>query len=333
MSKAIFFLGLILLVFGCSPGTKKQEVSGKAKDPNPVKNSDSAESADTCPKNICGESESCEIFTQQNSNYETSEIAFLFQLKYPALTGNIEIYIDGVLVPQGDWNYLQDQNAIRIGADAFLKEEGSVVKVTYNTTEAINKNCVGSSNPTPPPPTSQYVTCQNILSRGLCIVSCNHSTLSENHRRNLSQARIIWPHTNTGCKYAKDISELPVNCSDLSVPSLTNLTVQGGIGQTTYPEKCTVGCQASCRKINDSRVFKTFIFPLSPLPGMPGGYYCPTLPPGKTASTFCPAGYTYSHGSINHNTCYVCTRDGTCPNACTNQSSGWLKSDSFVPYL
>ena len=147
MSKAIFFLGLILLVFGCSPGTKKQEVSGKAKDPNSVKNSDSAESADTCPKNICGESESCEIFTQQNSNYETSEIAFLFQLKYPALTGNIEIYIDGVLVPQGDWNYLQDQNAIRIGADAFLKEEGSVVKVTYNTTEAINENCVGNSNP------------------------------------------------------------------------------------------------------------------------------------------------------------------------------------------
>ena len=160
VSKTVF-LGLILVVFGCLPNSQKREISGKAEDSNSVETSNSAELADVCPENICGESEYCEIFTQQNSNYETAEIAFLFQLKHAAQTGTVEVFIDGVTALQSAWSYIQDQNAIRVQTGAFSTEKGSTIKVTYDTTE---NNCVGSPknigpgqlpsppSPSPPPP-------------------------------------------------------------------------------------------------------------------------------------------------------------------------------------
>ena len=63
-----------------------------------------------------------------------AKIASQFQLKYPAQEGTVEVFIDGVPAPQGDWNYLAGQRAIRFVDDFFANKQGkSTIKVTYRT--------------------------------------------------------------------------------------------------------------------------------------------------------------------------------------------------------
>ena len=70
----------------------------------------------------------------QDFGSELAKIASQFQLKYPVQMGTVEVYIDGVIAPQGDWNYLQNQNAIRFKTGLFANKEGkSTIKVTYQT--------------------------------------------------------------------------------------------------------------------------------------------------------------------------------------------------------
>ncbi len=70
----------------------------------------------------------------QDFGSELAKIASQFQLKYPAQMGTVEVYIDGVVASQGDWNYLQGQNAIRFREGLFAEKEGkSTIKVTYRT--------------------------------------------------------------------------------------------------------------------------------------------------------------------------------------------------------
>ncbi len=61
-----------------------------------------------------------------------AKLASQFQLKYPALENSIEVYINGVLAPQGDWTYLPTEHAIRFEAGASPKT-GSTIKVLYRT--------------------------------------------------------------------------------------------------------------------------------------------------------------------------------------------------------
>ena len=70
----------------------------------------------------------------QDFGSELAKIASQFQLKYPVQAGTVEVYIDGVVAPQGDWNYLPGQNAIRFKTGLFAEKEGkSTIKVTYRT--------------------------------------------------------------------------------------------------------------------------------------------------------------------------------------------------------
>ena len=70
----------------------------------------------------------------QDFGREVAKIASQFQLKYPAQLGTVEVYIDGSLAPQGDWNYLEGTNAIRFREGLFANKKGkSSIKVTYRT--------------------------------------------------------------------------------------------------------------------------------------------------------------------------------------------------------
>ncbi len=70
----------------------------------------------------------------QDFGNELAKIASQFQLKYPAQMGTVEVYIDGVIASQGDWSYLQGQNAIRFKEGLFAEKKGkSAIKVTYQT--------------------------------------------------------------------------------------------------------------------------------------------------------------------------------------------------------
>ena len=63
---------------------------------------------------------------------KTAEIASQFQLKYPAQENSIEVYVGGVSVPQGDWEYLASERAIRFEKNA-LPKAGNTIKVVYQT--------------------------------------------------------------------------------------------------------------------------------------------------------------------------------------------------------
>ena len=70
----------------------------------------------------------------QDFGRQLAKIASQFQLKYPAQEGTVEVFIDGVPAPQGDWSYLPGQRAIRFVDDFFAKKQGkSTIKVTYRT--------------------------------------------------------------------------------------------------------------------------------------------------------------------------------------------------------
>ena len=70
----------------------------------------------------------------QDFGEEVAKISSAFQLKYPAEAGTVEVFIDGFPAPQGDWRYLEDQNAIRFEEGVFQDREGkSTIKVTYQT--------------------------------------------------------------------------------------------------------------------------------------------------------------------------------------------------------
>ena len=63
---------------------------------------------------------------------KTAEIVSQFQLKYPAQESSIEVYVSGVSVPQGDWEYLSSERAIRFEKNA-LPKAGNTIKVVYRT--------------------------------------------------------------------------------------------------------------------------------------------------------------------------------------------------------
>ena len=70
----------------------------------------------------------------QDFGEEVAKISSAFQLKYPAQGGTVEVFIDGNLAPQGDWRYLEDENAIRFEEGVFKDKEGkSTIKVIYQT--------------------------------------------------------------------------------------------------------------------------------------------------------------------------------------------------------
>ena len=63
---------------------------------------------------------------------KVADLASLFPLKYPAQEGSIEVTINGASVPQGDWQYLSGDRAIRFEKNA-LPRAGSTIKVVYQT--------------------------------------------------------------------------------------------------------------------------------------------------------------------------------------------------------
>ena len=70
----------------------------------------------------------------QDFGEEVAEVSSAFQLKYPAEVGTVEVFIDGISASQGDWRYLEDQNAIRFEDGVFEGKKGeSTIKVTYRT--------------------------------------------------------------------------------------------------------------------------------------------------------------------------------------------------------
>ncbi len=70
----------------------------------------------------------------QDFGEQVAKISSSLQLKYPVQTGSVEVFIDGVPAAQGDWRYLEDQNAIRFEDGVFKGKKGEVtIKVTYRT--------------------------------------------------------------------------------------------------------------------------------------------------------------------------------------------------------
>ena len=56
----------------------------------------------------------------------------LFELDYPAKQSTILVFVDGVLVPQSNWRYLANENAVYFERNSYPRV-GSTVKITYRT--------------------------------------------------------------------------------------------------------------------------------------------------------------------------------------------------------
>ena len=135
-----FLVFISLIISGCGPDSKRKEFAGNKE----LSGNNENLLVSACSESVCGEGKYCQTFVQQNSNYKKG--TFVFKLKYSAQQDTVEVYIDGNLADQEDWDYFQDQNAISIQTTSFLAEQGSTIKVTYDTT-----SCVGSKTPLPPP--------------------------------------------------------------------------------------------------------------------------------------------------------------------------------------
>ncbi len=56
----------------------------------------------------------------------------LFKLDYPAKQSSIQVYVDGVFVPQSNWRYLASENAVHFEQNSY-PGAGSTIKITYQT--------------------------------------------------------------------------------------------------------------------------------------------------------------------------------------------------------